>query len=289
MLFSAQDVLFLKENYSKYGKCYCADKLKLKPSQINTKCRKLQLKINRSTLSNILICAQANALKHHIYNVNVVQFINVTTAEVAYILGLLWADGYLYKPTGSIRIDALKSDIDHYFPIFIKTGNWNMCKRKNSTSGKEMATVNTSNKSLCKHLMHHGYNKKSIESADKILNIIPNHLKHYWFLGYTDGDGCFNINTKNQYSCLTWSSSYDQNWSFLTNVLNNFGIRYHYKQCISKIGHKHSRIIILRKNDIIKFGNYIYKSPNIGLFRKYDKYQKIKKDFLLKHHDGLQC
>ena len=40
--------------------------------------------------------------------------------------------------------------------------------------------------------------------------------------------------------------------------------------------HIHSLVLISNKEDVIKFGNYLYSDNFIGLKRKYEKYLHIK-------------
>lgn len=54
------------------------------------------------------------------------QFITAITPESSYLLGLLWADGYLNRTkTGfCIRLKLVEDDGLEIAPVFAKTGHW---------------------------------------------------------------------------------------------------------------------------------------------------------------------
>lgn len=233
-----------------------------------------------------------NTTKHE-YSVPPEQFLTVKKPEIAYLLGLIWADGYVkhgsnIRKTGSIHefnrieVSMNTSDMELLVPLFNFTGKWciyTRCRlnRKSSTS------VITNNAPLVKFLCDHDYHVKSESSACKILSEIPQHLKKYWFRGVIDGDGCFYLNPKNKQVQFGITSSLNQNWTYFENLLANLGIRFTFQKISRNIG-EHSTLRITNGEGIIKLGNYIYDEfqiDKIGLERKYQKYLQIK---ALKYH-----
>jgi hypothetical protein len=99
-----------------------------------------------------------------------------------------------------------------------------------------------------------------------------------------DGDGCFYINQKQYTYQFSVASSYKQDWSYLEDLLKNYDIKYSIckRQSINKKTGKMNSSSVLRitnKNDIKKFGEFIYKdydSDQIGLNRKYKIFEQIK-------------
>lgn len=61
------------------------------------------------------------------YNINLEEFINPTKKEYVYILGLLWADGYIYK-SGSVSLMCKDDDSKNICDLFLRTGNWKITK-----------------------------------------------------------------------------------------------------------------------------------------------------------------
>jgi hypothetical protein len=196
---------------------------------------------------------------------------NIYQAESVYILGLIWSDGSFDLPyrTGL-------------------HGNWRYnFQNKRQPTWKDQLLVRASSKDFVNFLLHHDYKTKGESSADRILSIIPNNLKHYFFRGVIDGDGSFQCgkktirsNGKKAFGCY---STYKQNWNYFEQLLKSLDISY--KICRrnrirkNKIKEqKSSSIEFYKIHDIIKFGNYIYndfEQDGIGLKRKYNKFQEI--------------
>lgn len=210
------------------------------------------------------------------YNVEANIFKNPETPECSYILGLLWADGYIRNSGKSkyVSLEIIKDDALIVYPIFMKTGKWYFDTRKRLNK-KPTGRFICSNGRLFDFLKDMAYYAKSTDSPDKILSIIPETLNPYWWRGYFDGDGCFY--NKNHASQLSFSSCYEQKWDFVNNLSNNIGITFSIKQRThkSKSG-KISRSSLARttnKNNVNKFFQYIY-NPNLekfGFSRKYNK------------------
>ena len=140
----------------------------------------------------------------------------------------------------------------------------------------------SSNKILYNFLTEKGYEEKSLEDPYKILDIIPENLKHYWWRGYIDGDGSFYCNKKNHVYRFQISGSYNQKWDSLIKLCENLKVEYHVKKYekISKLGkiHRYSTLDVRKIDSIQKMGNYIYQNYDyLGLDRKYHKFQSIPK------------
>jgi hypothetical protein len=199
------------------------------------------------------------------------------TPESVYILGLIWADGYINKKTNAISIECVKDDIDIFYPIFQKTGNFNLYYR-NRENRKPQGIINCSSYYLSQFLKTNDYSNKSELSPIKILSLIPFELKHYFFRGWVDGDGCFYYNKKLHLMEFIMSGTYNQDWSSLIILCEELSINYKITNITTKKGHQHSRFLIKKKKDIVKFGNYIYQKDMFGLKRKYDKFLPINEN-----------
>jgi hypothetical protein len=222
------------------------------------------------------------------YKVDHNQFINVEAPEVAYILGLLWADGHVhFLGTGKrniVNIECVEEDLKECEWIFDKVGKWfkNYRVRKNR---KPQMMIGTSNLRLALYLSQNDYTAKSERSACKILSTIPENLQHYWFRGLSDGDGCFYVNDKSKYGQFVLASSYNQDWAYMEKLCNKLNIKYNINQQTQLQNNhlnKHSALRITGVSNIKKLGNYIYKNrenDDIGLDRKYNKFLIIKNNF----------
>lgn len=157
--------------------------------------------------------------------------------------------------------------------------NWNISYRQRKNKQKSIK-FSINSRLLVDHFITYEYDNKSKVSPNKILNIIPENNKKFFFLGLSDADGCFYVNIKNSVYQYSIASSYDQDWSHMINLFNQLNIKYSIKRSERRINNgtfsKYSHIRITNKKDIIKFGEYIYSNEFKGLNRKYKKYTKIK-------------
>ena len=271
---------WLIENYKKLGPNKCAIFLNLRKNQVAARVNKLNLKLPKE-FKNIL-----QSIKPEKCNVNPELFYNINTKEVAYLLGIIWADGFLNPSkngnNSNLGFTMVKEDIDEIKPSLEKIGKWNYYERKQPVeTWKPSVNVITNNKRIMKFLIEHDYDKKSYMSADKILSKIPNELKHYFFRGLIDGDGCFYFYKPNKGSTIkqfTLTSTYEQDWSYFERLCEDLDIKYNIKRT-KNITSSSSVIRITNKNGIIKLGNYIYnniENDSIGLNRKKEKFNLIK-------------
>jgi hypothetical protein len=217
------------------------------------------------------------------FSVEPSQFFSPTTPEVAYILGLLWADGYVLKKenpaVNRVSLGVQREDFDEFLPILERVGEWRVSYRKNKGK-KEQGEADISNRPLVDFLTKNDYTSKSNSSACKILSLIPNNLKHYWFRGLFDGDGCIYHHSDGMHIKTTICSSYDQNWKYIQDLFTDIlqEDRFFIKLYKRKNGNGHSKIEISKRSAMIKFLDYIYNgygTDNIGLKRKYEKYLRV--------------
>jgi len=203
----------------------------------------------------------------------------VKKKEFIYFLGFLWADGYISKSTNSIEINIVKNDFDIIAPVISRHIEWNIFhkQRKNHGNpyGKPQIKAQKSLPELKSFLIEHNYGNKSGGSPSNILFIIPSELQHYWWRGYFDGDGSLAI-SKNGCKNLSFWSVINQDWSELSSLMTSLGIYFSIYSYQRSCG-KSSSLTTTNKNNIIKFGKYIY--PNFqytfGLKRKFDKFLQL--------------
>jgi len=285
-LFNNVQLQFLKDNYSSRGAKFCSNELGFSVKRIRAKVNKLGLSLSKSFKSEIqrAIAKSRPPKTASEYSVNPEQFFSIQTPEVAYMLGLIWADGTVYQKGyyNKVTLECQREDFDIFIETLFKLGKWAVSYR-DRPNRKEQGAASISNKLLVKFLIDNDYKAKSAASADKILAKIPEHLQRYWFLGLIDGDGCFYINEKNSNYQLCIASSYEQDWTYLVNLFAELGIKSSISRRVQG-KNKSSVIRVTNKRDIIKFGNYIYQTfdtDKIGLPRKHKKFLIIN-DALLR-------
>ena len=279
--YNANEINYIRNNYPTLGASLCATHLNKTPKQIRIKAQKLGIKLNTDTRSNIIKnCKSLHIKDFKDYSVNPNIFINCDTAESAYILGFLWADGYLYitPRQRTIGMNIEMTDFDEYIrPILDKLGRWNMSKyTPKLNKGKPQIVARISNKPLAIYLSSKNYNDKS-QCALSIIDTIPLNLQKYWYRGVFDGDGCVYMGKKQRQVTIT--GPYEQNWDYMEKLLKENNIIFNIKREIVNTG-KRSRIRIDQTESMLKFLSFIYdqyETDNIGYRRKFEKFQEILK------------
>lgn len=275
--YSQEEINYLIENYNKLGAKHCSEYLNRPVDSLRSLAyKKLKIKVSKECRSKYnkgkIFIKDIND-----YSVISTQFTNVDTPISAYILGLIWADGYIKHSNHiySISLSTTYPDANYFIPLFLKTGKWKIYNFKHKNSNWKLScTIKTHNFYLSKFLTENDYITKSNASADKILSLIPENLQHYWFRGLLDGDGY--IMTGSKYS-VGFASSIDQDWTYLEKLAKKLGIKYFISKRNYKSGQS-STFCISNRDDSLILLNYIYNnyiSDNIGLSRKYNKYKNI--------------
>lgn len=205
-------------------------------------------------------------------------WINPSKLEISYILGLLWADGCIWKNEISLVIKT--DDFENFYRIFNLTGNWGGHHRlkflKKTNKYYKSSKIFISSKIVMNFLLENDYDKKSYISPHKILDKLPKELHNHFFRGYIDGDGSFSSYGKNQIK-FNITSTIEQDWSSIIELFKNIDIKIFKIYKYDRKSGKSSLISISNKYDIIKIGEFIYiNSDNIRLDRKYLKYKEIR-------------
>jgi hypothetical protein len=285
------DIMLCKE-YPSRGSIWCGNLLYMKPRQVTKRASVLGLRVTAERSiqrqSENVRCLWDNH-PEKMSGVDYRVFIDCKTKEVAYVLGFLWADGYLNRNHPYlIGLEIVRDDWDTISPVFEATGSWCVSRRKRKNR-RPQVIAKISNKKIAIFLRECGYGEKNKKSACDILKKIPDHLKHYWWRGFFDGDGCFyfrkycrirNGKTSNETICqMSLAGGLEQDWTFARNLMSFLGIRYKIQRNYQKDGRRKgtsSCIRITNKDGIKKFGKYIYKDfDEIGLKRKYDKWKLV--------------
>lgn len=215
----------------------------------------------------------------------------IDTKQKAYTLGYIWADGHLeqkgnYKRCG---IECAREDLESVKELFLSLPfEWHISYR-NRKKWKPQMCLRTSDKSFCTFLFENDFTSKSILSADKVLNKIPDEFKNYFFLGLSDGDGCFFISKNKINVAYNISSCFDQDWTYFENFLQKHNIYYSIKKVKNKT--KYSYIYLQRCKEVVKLGKILYlnyEEDRIGLLRKYNKFLEIKNNYNLRKRTKIK-
>lgn len=284
--YTEQETEFLKSNYIKLGRQECARQLGRTALSIKSKCRKLGIKNTQEQTYQKQVLF--NTPKAGEFTVDENLFINNLNYITSYLLGFIWADGYLRiekRQNGTkkyrIIIGINSEDAKYLQPLLETTGKWSTIHHKTPQKGKPCTSFCSANTILGGFLESNDFNCKATKSPDKILSKIPPELHHFFFLGYLDGDGCIFAKENNKHYCIAFTSDYNQDWTFLSNLCKKLECKFTIKQVIRKT--RKSQFSDFRINgykNCILFGSFVYQNGQIGFPRKKEKFnliiQKIK-------------
>lgn len=269
------EIKFLRENYH-LGSKFCSEKLGRTRGATATKIEKLGFRLTKEQ-DSLIKCNSRHV------NIDPNQFYDIKTPELAYFLGFFWADGTILSGDYLISLIINSSDAEVLKETFYKIGKWPTASyiRKRNNKDCYSTSFRVGNKLIWTFLKDHDYHIKSGASADKILSKIPDHLKHYWWRGFFDGDGYWDDNGL----IASFTSGAYQDWSFAEKLCNDLSVsfdifRKRYSKDDKIIGN--SAIIMKKAPNLVKFGQYIYQNyenDKVGLYRKYKNYLlSLKKD-----------
>ena len=254
---------WLKQNYSVLGSQACSTYLSRSLSSV------------RQT-ANHMGCYVPLSLRNDLHSKSLTEafipsilpevFSDVNTKEAAYVMGILWADGWVQnKNDYSINIKLIKEDFISILPTFNALGIWKQYEYY-PKNRKPTLQLRCSGKSLVDVFISTGYQNKSYLSAFNVIAKIPTKLQKYWWRGYFDGDG--HIHATHPYR-IEFSSAWNQDWSFLP---SNFS----FEVTVTRGKNSYSKARLCSKSEIIKFGTFMWGGwDGIGLLRKYKEFQKL--------------
>lgn len=213
-------------------------------------------------------------------------FDSIDTEEKAYWLGFIFADGYItsyeevtQKSRYLLEISLKGSDKHHLdkFNSFMKHKNKNQVKIEKATCGNSETTRcrwYVANKHLWEILNSYGCTPKkslTLKFPNKEIFKDESLIRHF-IRGYFDGDGCLSRHlSKHTVIPIVEVIGTPEFLNFIEKYSNIYGSRSKDKRW------KHNtEYIKFRKEDAIKFINYIYNNSNIYLDRKHRLYEFFK-------------
>jgi len=261
---------FIKNNYSKYGGKYCAKELNVPYSCINNFAARNGLKVN-------------SGLRYYKNNIDIEKWKKMENPTICYLLGLIFADGWIDKKR--INIQILKSDFDELLPKIKEVYNKATIYNRKRGNWKEITNFTLSSVLLSNMIKELGFKADNFNCVKNI----PEYNLKYFFRGYFDGDGHIRQDkTKNSIRTkLQFVAPYDFDWTILEERINLFyknTTRKSKTGCVSvrrRTGNKNHRFSTLtctHKEVVQKFLNWIYSNWDLmplGLTRKHKVYLSL--------------
>ncbi len=270
MRFTQTNIDFLIDNYPSKGLAYCSENLNIPETSIVTKVRKLKLKLDKSSRSKIRkLTAKLNR------ETKLSEFTKEFSNIQVYAMGLLWADGCLYKypnrDAKSLLFKVCSEDYIYFKPSIHSLGVVSERIITLPVGWKEQTNAFIRNYALVDWLYSIGFREKSNTNASAILSEIPKNQHKYFFLGWIDGDGCFYYGEEPIQRQFTVTGPKNYDWSDWTSLLTELGCRHTIKILNFKNSSSSSRIQITDKGSIKLLVDYLYEENFPHLPRKYHK------------------
>ena len=208
-------------------------------------------------------------------------FFDVLTPESTYVLGLWFADGYMYKDGSKYRVSLTLKGSDKYLIDRIAM-LWGSNVYHKTYGGFARATTQVNSQVMYSRLLElNGSPRKSLTLK---FPDIPNSLVRHFIRGYFDGDGCISI--RRQYrvdgtyslwgrvSIVGTKDILESIYMYLKDAINADGV-------IAPI--KHTRIHELRlyTGCYKELYEYLYDNSDIYLIRKKNIFEEWLKDRIL--------
>jgi hypothetical protein len=238
--WSKEDITFLRNNAKRLTHREIAERLDKKKDSVNVKSSVLKIKSG------------------HIKDVNV-NFFKDWSEEMAYILGLWFADGNMSKELTRFSICSIDIELLNK----VKKAMQSKHPLRLNKSGSRAYTLTVGRKEMCNDVVSlGGVPKKSLIA---IFPYVPKKFVHHFIRGNLDGDGSISLGYKG-YPKISFLGTDN----FLQGVLNNVGVEgkviksnFCRIYCLTFSGLKAQKVL-----------EYIYDDSHIYLERKHKRYLK---------------
>ena len=202
-------------------------------------------------------------------------FENIDCEWKAYYLGFFFADAGLTRLNVKLSLNEKDKEILDKLNEIIFKGQCNLkytphklyySKKTNKIyNNNPQYSITINSKKIINDLTKLGCGIKKSLTLQFPSNIqVPDEYMSHFIRGYFDGDGCI---IKNSFHIISSDDFCNGLQRYLYNTLH---IQAHLHKC-----DKVSRILVHKKQDIIKLKNYIYNNSTIRLSRKFDKFIKL--------------
>lgn len=197
-------------------------------------------------------------------------FDNIDSDDKAYFLGLLLSDGYICKELYAKRFGiALKCEDKYILDYF----NDKIAPDKKISKYKNSYKLSINSNRIYDKLVEYGFKEKK-STRDYHFPNIPETYIHSFIRGYFDGDGCVTIK-KTGFSVVSIVCNSKIFLEEFANKLLEYGIKTRPLNVSYRTQQPLYTLYISRRENQLKFKNFIYKNASIYLKRKYNKFMLI--------------
>ncbi len=238
--------------------------------------RKIAVKLNISTkvVSNTIHRNKINP-RYSKYKLDDHFFDKIDSWEKAYILGLIYADGYLSKGSSTFNLGFVEKDkyILDKINECIRSDR-NLSFNEGEGNNQNFYRLSITNKNFHKALVSHGATPKkaftiSFPKIDK--NLIP-----AFILGYFDGDGYFTIDKRKRSTGYLGICSNKKFCQEVQKVLLQYDIKSNI-YIHSTRNQESAELRIGKTEELYKLFDLLYTNAKMFFIRKYDKFLHLLK------------
>lgn len=208
------------------------------------------------------------------YNVDINFFKKIDSSEKAYILGMMYSDGNVYKNRSRITLWDIDVEILIKISKILKYEGPLTYREARNKKCRPQYTLTVCRAEISKDLINLGcIPNKSLILKFPTTDIVPIDLTSHFIRGVFDGDGSISKN-----SCsITGSYNFIYGLKNFIEINNIASITNIYQRYKNKIPEKTAHSLYIgRKEESIKFLNYIYKDHNgLCIDRKMQRYTDI--------------
>ena len=206
------------------------------------------------------------------YYVDNTFFDNINNEYKAYVLGLLYADGYNHK-TGKVLLEMIDFEIVDKVNKILKNEKPIMVRHNRRDNRKPTYRMSVDNIEISRKLIEKGCpQKKSFIIKWPSNEIVPYDLQNHFLRGYFDGDGSFSFNLKSKVKQVQIVSNLDFLNGMIYYLKKEINLsKYHISQRHKSVDNNIRQVHITRWDDVLNFINLIYHNSTIKLERKYLK------------------
>lgn len=230
-------------------------------------------------------------MSKYYYNKDYFQIID--TADKAYWLGFLYADGCILQYIKNEKIQSMglelslcRADRNHLKKLLdCLDSNIPIHDRINKLNGKEYKSsrINVCCTKMCYDLIKLGCTpKKTYDLKFPTNDIVPEEFKRDFIRGFFDGDGCISIQDSKNHIELSLSGVAEILEELVNYLVNNKIICVYPKMYKDK--RSNTKSFYIYGDNAKDFLDYIYQDAKTYLDRKYNKYIDFYDGWILDRH-----
>lgn len=157
------------------------------------------------------------------YRVNDTFFDNIDSEIKSYLLGFLYADGYLASDKRiGIRLSIKDEEIIKLIQKFICPNNPIEYTNNQNIKRSPQVSIRFKSNNIYNKLLALGFSVDKTHTETKIFENIPDNMKTHFIRGFTDGDGCLQFTKAKDGNYYKIALAYSNGTKNILKDINNF-------------------------------------------------------------------